>query len=38
MRPRRWIVGAFVVYVLSFAGLAALIAYALLERTLHALP
>jgi len=38
VRRRRWIAGAFVLYVLSFAGLFALIAYLLLERTLHAIP
>lgn len=38
MRQRRLITVAFVVYVLSFAGLAALIAYDVLERTLHAMP
>jgi len=38
LRRRRWIAGAFVLYVASFAGLFALIAYLLLERTVHAIP
>ena len=37
-RRHRWIAGAFVLYMLSFACLAALIAYDVLERTVHAIP
>jgi len=38
MRVRFTIRVAFVAYVLSFAALAALIAYTLLERVVHAMP
>jgi hypothetical protein len=38
MRQRRLIGVAFVVYVLAWASLAALIGYVLLERTVHAMP